>query len=237
VSDGIGGRFARWSQRKQAARRAARGTAAPVAREDARAVVEDAETKANPLIEEGRPAEPAEVVQARTEQTDMPGEARPALPSLEELDANSDYTPFLAKDVPEALARAALRKLWLSDPIFANLDGLNDYDLDYNLIDQAITSAQTSYKVGRGHLGQDADEVSDDIAGDCKATAAKDDAGDDRQRESADIAADNESAAGRESGADDEQVKLSRTAVTPDQEEPGEAGPDGSADTDKISKA
>jgi hypothetical protein len=193
VSDGIGGRFARWSQRKQAARRAARGTAAPVAREDARAVVEDAETKANPLIEEGRPAEPAEVVQARTEQTDMPGEARPALPSLEELDANSDYTPFLAKDVPEALARAALRKLWLSDPIFANLDGLNDYDLDYNLID--------------------------------------------RQRESADIAADNESAAGRESGADDEQVKLSRTAVTPDQEEPGEAGPDGSADTDKISKA
>ena len=30
--------------------------------------------------------------------------------------------------MPEHLKQAALRKLWLSNPVFANLDGLNDYD-------------------------------------------------------------------------------------------------------------
>jgi hypothetical protein len=76
----------------------------------------------------------------------------PVLPPIEELTAESDYTAFLAKDVPEALTRAALRKLWTSDPVFANLDGLNHYDEDYNLIDKAITLAQTGYHPERGYL-------------------------------------------------------------------------------------
>jgi hypothetical protein len=48
-----------------------------------------------------------------------------------------------------------LRKLWLSDPIFANLDGLNDYDENFNLIDKIIAAADTNYKVGRGMLSQE----------------------------------------------------------------------------------
>jgi hypothetical protein len=79
----------------------------------------------------------------------------PPLPPIEELDADSDYTQFLAKGVPEALTRAALRKLWLSDPVFANLDGLNDYDENFNLIDKLITAADTNYKVGRGMVTEE----------------------------------------------------------------------------------
>ncbi len=66
----------------------------------------------------------------------------------------------MKKNVPEALRRAALRKLWKSDPILANLDGLNDYDEDYNLVDTAITAAQTAYKVGKGYL----DEIGEKLA-------------------------------------------------------------------------
>lgn len=55
----------------------------------------------------------------------------PELPSIDDLDAKSDYTPFLARTVPVELRRLALRKLWRSSPTLANLDGLNDYEDDY----------------------------------------------------------------------------------------------------------
>jgi hypothetical protein len=85
----------------------------------------------------------------------------PVLPAIESLTAESDYTAFLAKNVPEALTRAALRKLWTSDPVFANLDGLNHYDEDYNVIDKAITLAQTGYHPERGYLDVLADKEGD----------------------------------------------------------------------------
>lgn len=56
------------------------------------------------------------------------------LPDIETLDKDSDYTSFLREGVPEGLKRMALRKLWLSDPVLANLDGLNDYDEDFGEI-------------------------------------------------------------------------------------------------------
>ena len=55
-----------------------------------------------------------------------------ALPSLESLGAASDYTPFLAKGVPEALRCAALRKAWASDPAIADFRGFAEYDWDCN---------------------------------------------------------------------------------------------------------
>jgi hypothetical protein len=54
----------------------------------------------------------------------------PNLPSIETLTAQSDYTLFLKPNVPAEMQRRALRKLWLSDPIFAYRDGLS-YDEDY----------------------------------------------------------------------------------------------------------
>ncbi len=56
------------------------------------------------------------------------------LPDIESLTCESDFTVFLAKGVPQALRSQALKKLWRSNPVLANLDGLNDQDLDYRYI-------------------------------------------------------------------------------------------------------
>jgi len=72
----------------------------------------------------------------------------PDLPPLESLKADSDFTPFLAEGVPEALARAALRIAWRSDPVLANLDGLNDYDEDFT-IGSTGQVVRTALRVGR----------------------------------------------------------------------------------------
>lgn len=58
--------------------------------------------------------------------------ATPAdLPDIESLDRDSDFSVFLKDGVPEELRRLALRKLWRTDPVFAVIDGLDDYDEDY----------------------------------------------------------------------------------------------------------
>ncbi len=56
------------------------------------------------------------------------------LPDVESLTEESDFTAFLQEGVPRELQKLALRKLWRSNPIFANLDGLNDYDEDFTKI-------------------------------------------------------------------------------------------------------
>jgi Protein of unknown function (DUF3306) len=131
VSDDLGAKLSRWSQRKLAARR---GTEVP--REDDQ-----------PSAPEGaRAPVPAEDAAA--------SEETPVLPPIDELTAESDYTVFLGKNVPQALTNAALRKLWLSDPVFANLDRLNDYDDDYSFVEGVISAVKTSYRVGKGHVDE-----------------------------------------------------------------------------------
>jgi hypothetical protein len=130
VSDDINTRLARWSQRKAAARRGAALDETPG---------QPAETPAGQEAKAGDGAAP-------------PTDEMPVLPPIEELTADSDYTVFFQKNVPEALKNAALRKLWHSDPIFGHLDGLDHYAEDFNLVDAPITLADTSYKVGKGFL-------------------------------------------------------------------------------------
>lgn len=154
MSEKPDGALSRWSQRKHAARVAARGGAAPTASKEAdEPVVSDVQPQLAPDARANLPAD-ASGAERKAERT--PVELRPPLTPIEELTAESDYTQFLAEHVPEALRRAALRKLWNSDPVLACLDGLNDYDEDYNVIDTAISVADTDYKIGRGFL--DADE-------------------------------------------------------------------------------
>ncbi len=77
------------------------------------------------------------------------------LPPVGSLTKDSDYTPFLAEGVPEALTRAALRKLWTSDPVLANLDGLNDYDEDFRIVDTVIDAVD---KLAGGKGGKDSED-------------------------------------------------------------------------------
>ena len=58
-----------------------------------------------------------------------------SLPPVESLTAESDFTAFLRKEVPEALKRAALRKAWALDPAIRDFVGPADYAWDYNAPD------------------------------------------------------------------------------------------------------
>ena len=72
------------------------------------------------------------------------------LPDIETLDKDSDFTPFLNVNVPDQLRRLALRKLWLSDPVLANLDGLNDYDEDYSALGMIAEKVSSIFQPGKG---------------------------------------------------------------------------------------
>ncbi|PIW29718.1 MAG: hypothetical protein COW30_04045 [Rhodospirillales bacterium CG15_BIG_FIL_POST_REV_8_21_14_020_66_15] len=74
------------------------------------------------------------------------------LPPVEELTSDSDFAAFLDKRVPEFLRRQALRKLWLSDPAFGFIDGMQEYGEDYSMLAQLAAGA-TSYRPDQGGYG------------------------------------------------------------------------------------
>ena len=74
------------------------------------------------------------------------------LPDIDSLTAESDFTVFMRKGVPPELRQQALRKLWRSSPVLANLDGLLEYGEDYTHIGRGGTSVRTAYQVGRGFV-------------------------------------------------------------------------------------
>ncbi len=74
---------------------------------------------------------------------------------FDSLNYKSDYTRFMKQGVPEAVRRRALRMLWQSNPILANIDGLNDYDEDYTDAALAVKVLTSNYKPGLGHLTEE----------------------------------------------------------------------------------
>lgn len=113
--------LARWSRLKRRAHGERRATGAGSGK--TRPTVDTA------ALSSDSPAQSAHDPPAAQPQIDKP--QAQALPSIETLGKDSDYTPFMRPDVPDGLRNAALRKLWQSDPVFANLDGLVDYGEDF----------------------------------------------------------------------------------------------------------
>lgn len=74
------------------------------------------------------------------------------LPDITSLNAESDFSVFLREGVSEEIRRKALRVLWRSDPVLANLDGLNDYDEDFRASGIFTEAVRTAYKARRGYL-------------------------------------------------------------------------------------
>lgn len=74
---------------------------------------------------------------------------------IEALDYSADFTRFMQPGVPEALRRRALRRLWRTNPVLANVDGLNDYDEDYRDAALAVDVLKTVHRVGKGYLTDD----------------------------------------------------------------------------------
>lgn len=129
--------LARWSRRKKA-----------VAAEEA-----EARVVPEPVAED---AAPAAVPEARTD-AEILEELGLKDPDL--LQAGDDFRAFLQAAVPEHLRRRALRKLWVSNPVLANLDGLNDYDGDFTQGSVAPGMLKTAYQVGRGLVRDLAEET------------------------------------------------------------------------------
>jgi hypothetical protein len=147
----------RWSRRKEEAREGGEAPADdPSTAGDGGAVESD-----SPDLPEAAPDE-AEIL------------AR--LPDIDSLDENSDFSVFLAEGVPAAIRRRALRKLWRLNPIFANLDGLNDYDEDFTDAANVVEGVKTIYKVGKGMFDKDTPpEVPQEVAAESSTEPDEDD--------------------------------------------------------------
>jgi hypothetical protein len=96
------------------------------------------------------------------------------LPDPETLKPGDDFAAFMASAVPAHLRNRALRRLWLSDPVLANLDALVDYGGDFTDKATVIEGLQTAYRVGRGMLDRAAGEEAE-VATDAEATKTGED--------------------------------------------------------------
>lgn len=72
------------------------------------------------------------------------------LPDPDAMRMGDDFSAFLGRAVPERLRRRALRRLWLSNPVLANLDGLVDHGEDLTDAAVVVPDMKTAYQVGRG---------------------------------------------------------------------------------------
>ncbi len=111
------------------------------------------------------PAAPA-AGDAVTEAPSHKDEIVEQLPDIDSLDAHSDFSVFLQQGVPEELRNRALRKLWRVNPLFAHLDGLDDYAEDYTDVPAVIKELKTIYQVGKGMVDPDDPETTPETADD-----------------------------------------------------------------------
>ncbi|MAC82424.1 MAG: hypothetical protein CML66_30725 [Rhodobacteraceae bacterium] len=107
-----------------------------------------AETKAQDiaLLE----AERAEVEATQAERTDEELLEELGLPDPDTLDTSAELRAFLLPSIPRRLKTRALRRMWRTNPVLANLDGLVDYAEDYTDAAMVPDVLTTSYQVGRG---------------------------------------------------------------------------------------
>ncbi len=127
------GFLSRWSRRKREP-----GEVEPA--------VEIAPDDAAPVVEADTPDPEAEENRIAAESID-----------IDSLVQGDDFSLFLKRGVPELLRKQALRKLWRTNPVFANLDGLNDYDEDFR--NPAHNAYKSLWQVGRGFLSVEEQET------------------------------------------------------------------------------
>jgi hypothetical protein len=126
--------LSRWSGRKLKARAEAAPEPAP----------REAPPPDPPDLQPGRPAQ--------AEKTDAEILDELGLPDPDTLVKGDDFAAFLRAAIPARLRQRALRRLWLSDPVLANLDGLNDYEQDFTDKATARPDLTTAYRAGEGLL-------------------------------------------------------------------------------------
>lgn len=125
--------LSRWSERKR------------------QVAVEELETK--PSAPEEVPADPFE---GKTDEEIL---LELALPEPESLKLGDRVEAFMSPEVPERIRARALRAFWRTNPILANVDGLDDYCDDFTDAAFAVENIQTIYEVGKGYAQQALDAL------------------------------------------------------------------------------
>ncbi|WP_454018984.1 DUF3306 domain-containing protein [Azospirillum sp. Marseille-Q6669] len=140
-----------------------------------------------PPVEEPPTQLPVDAAAEPVETTPEADDPLKDLPPVEELTLESDFTPFLRAEVPDDLHRQALRKLWTSDPVFANDDGLKDYADDYASLFTGSSPVKTLYRVGKGFLdaAEEAAEKAEQATGEMAGETAADGNADEDAKETA----------------------------------------------------
>lgn len=139
-SDEDGSFLSRWSRRKRA-----------IAEEDAVSGI--ASTDESPDDPQALARAEAEALRQAEELADMERNRLEAEAiDIETLKKGDDFSAFFKKGVPHLLKRQAMRKLWTTNPVFANLDGLNDYDEDFR--NPAHNVYKSLWQAGRGFLSE-----------------------------------------------------------------------------------
>ena len=110
---------------------------------------------------EPRPAARAAPVEERSDRELL---EELGLPEPESLKPGDDFSSFMAAAVPARLRNRALRRLWGSNPVLANLDGLIDYGEDFTNAATVPEVLNTAYRVGRG-WAEDAQEEGEEESG------------------------------------------------------------------------
>ncbi len=154
----------------------------------------EAEAEAEALA--ARAAEEAAREAAQAGKTDEEICADLGLPDPDTLGPGDDFRAFMARAVPERLRRRALRRLWLSNPALANLDGMIDYGEDFTDSACVIENLRTAYQVGKGMLAH-----VEETARQAEAEAGPDTAAE-PPADRSDVLAVAESEAGDEAGAE-----------------------------------
>ena len=114
------------------------------------------EAKAEPEVQEADAAQlPAEAEMEAPEDDQRSDEEiieELGLPDPDTLKTGDDFRAFMAKAVPARIRNRALRKLWISNPVLANLDELLDYGEDFTDAATVVENLQTAYQVGKGFV-------------------------------------------------------------------------------------
>ncbi len=104
---------------------------------------------------EARAQEQAAVAERQAElaeKTDAEILAELDLPDPETLQPGDDFSGFMQAAVPERIRKLALRRLWRSNPVLANVDNLVDYGEDFTKEGALGVAVKTAYQVGKGML-------------------------------------------------------------------------------------
>ena len=81
------------------------------------------------------------------------------LPEPDTLKLGDTVEKFMDGRVPERIRARALRAFWKTNPLLANIDGLDEYCDDYTDAAMVVENLQTIYQVGKGYAAQALDSL------------------------------------------------------------------------------